>query len=147
MSFSEIPIRQNGLDQLIEASWFNTIRTKLVEVFGSGGYIFVQALQPLIAAATITVDADAIKAFIPVVGSGGAVTINSLPFTNLHGFSSGKEIILMGTDDVNTVKILSNDSDEGFILNGSSVTLKKWNKLTVMYYAQDKRFIELSRNF
>ena len=145
--FGDIPDRQNGIDQLIEASWFNTIKTKLVEAFGTGGYIFVQSVQSKLDAETINVDATAFKPFIPLVGNGGPVTLNSLPFTAGHGFNDGKEIILMGTDNTNTVKLVSNDAAEGLILNGQSVTLEKWNKISLMYYANENRFIELERNF
>lgn len=34
MSFSDIPVRSNS--QTVDASWWNTIRTALVNVFGSG---------------------------------------------------------------------------------------------------------------
>ena len=110
--FQDIPERQNGIDQLIEASWFNTIRTKLIEAFGLGAYIFVQSVQSLSGGAEITTEETAFKPFIPVVGDGGAVTLSVTPFGSSHGFGNGKEIVIMGTDDTNTVKLLSNNADE-----------------------------------
>lgn len=147
MSFGEIPIRQNGIDQLIEASWFNTIRTKLIEAFGAGAYMKVQSTQSLDDNDELTVDPTAFKPFIPVVGNGAAVTLSNLPFGNPHTFEDGKEFVIMGTDDTNTVKLLSNDVADGLILNGQSVTLKKYHKINVMWWAEGQRFVELERNF
>ena len=145
--FGDIPTRENGIDQLIEASWFNTIRTKLIEAFGSGAYILVQDLQLLNDDDELTVDSTAFKPFIPVAGNGGPVILNSLPFSLTHGFQNGKEIIIMGTSDADSVELVSNDTAEGLILNGQSVTLKAWHKITLMYYETGNRFIELERNF
>lgn len=145
--FGDIPVRENGIDQLIEASWFNTIRTKLIEAFGSGAYILVQATQTKDNGDTISTDETAFKPFVPLVGNGGAVTLNSLPFGSPHAFQDGKEIILMGTDDTNTVKLLSNDAADGLMLNGASVTLKRFHKISLMWWAEGDRFIELERNF
>lgn len=145
--FGDIPERKNGIDQLIEASWFNTIRTKLIEAFGAGAYIVIQDVQTKADDDEITLDDKAFKPFVPMIGDAAPVTLNALPFGVSHTIQSGKEIVLMGTDNINTVKLLSNDNDEGLILNGASVTLKKWNKITVMYYHHEKRFIELERNF
>lgn len=145
--FAGIPIRQNGIDQLIEASWFNTIRTKLIEAFGSGAYIKVQTTQTIAASGTFTVDEEAFKPFIPVVGDGGPVTMSNLPFGSPTPFQDGKEIIIMGTSDTNTVTLVSNNAADGLILNGAQVTLKQYNKINLMYWAEGGRFIELERNF
>lgn len=145
--FGDIPVRTNGIDQLIDASWFNTIRQKLVEAFGTGAYIFVQDLQVVDDGDTISVEDAAFKPFIPLAGDGAPVTLNVLPFTNDPGFQNGKEIILFGNDDVNTVKLVSNDAAKGLILNGKSATLRKYCKITLMYYETLDRFIELERNF
>lgn len=145
--FGDIPIRKNGIDQLIEASWFNTIRTKLIEAFGLGAYIVVQDVQARLDAEEIYIDPKAFKPLVPLVGDGGAVTLSNLPFGAVHEVQSGKEIVLMGTDDVNTVTLVSNDADEGLVLNGQSVVLRNYHKITLMYYHHTKRFIELERNF
>lgn len=147
MAFSDIPIRQNGKDHLIYAEWFNTLRTELVNAFGSGGYIKEQAPQVLDNDAEIVLDAVAFKPMVLISGNAAAVTANALPFGAAHGFTGGKEIIIMGLDDTNTVELLSNDSDEGLILNGSSVTLKKWHTLKLLYVENQKRFLETFRNF
>jgi len=145
--FGDIPIRKNGIDQLIEASWFNTIRTKLIEAFGSGAYIVVQDVQTLNDNDFIAVDPLAFKPMIPVIGDGALVTLNSLPFTATPGFQSGKEIVVMGTSNDFPVKLVTNDVANGLILNGASVTLKKWNTITLIYYPHEERIFELTRNF
>ena len=147
MAFGDIPIRQNGFDHIVDASWWNTIRTELVNAFGAGAYIFVQTTQTLDNGDTISLEPTAFKPFVPVVGNGGPVTINAIPFTLLHARKNGAEIVLMGTDDANSVTISHNDSDEGFILNGATATLKKWHKISFIYLESLKRFVELERNF
>ena len=145
--FGDIPERQNGIDQLIEASWFNTIRTKLIAAFGSGAYIKVQDVQTVADDDTLVIDTEAFKPFVPVIGDGALATLNILPFGATPGFQAGKEIIIMGTSDAFPVKIFSNDVANGILFNGVSVTLKKWNKVTLMYYPHEQRIVELSRNF
>lgn len=147
MAFGDIPIRQNGFDHQVDASWWNSIRTELVNAFGNGAYIFVQSLQTLADTDTISLEPTAFKPFVPVVGDGAAVTINTIPFTLLHERKDGAEIVLMGTDDTNTVTLSHNDSDEGFILNGATATLRKWHKISFVYLETEKRFLEISRNF
>lgn len=147
MAFGDIPIRQNGFDHIVDASWWNTIRTELVNAFGSGAYIFVQSTQSIINGGTITLEPAAFKPFVPVVGDGGPVNLNTIPFTFLHERKNGAEIVLMGTDDINTVTISHNDNDEGFILNGATAVLKKWHKISFIYLENLKRFVELERNF
>lgn len=140
MAFGDIPVRQNGIDQLIEAAWFNTIRTELVNAFGSGGYIAEASLQSLAAGATITLDANAFKPMVPVESTGGAVTLSGTPFGASPGFSGGKEIILVGTDDTNYPVIEHNDASAGFYLNGK-IELKKGVMVLVTYVEAIDRFL------
>lgn len=79
------------------------------------------------------------------IGDGGAVTLNSLLFSNQP--VDGTLITIIGQDDTNTVTITSNDVQYGQILNGSSVTLAKGYSLQFFYDAGLERFIEISRNF
>jgi len=139
-SFNEIPVRQNGKDHLIQASWFNVIRTKLVEAFGTGGYILEQDPQTVVASGEITYDAVAFKPLIPLEGDGGPVTLSNTPFGTTHGFFGGKEIILLGSSDTNTVTLEVNDIDEGIISNGK-IVLTKYDQVILIYNANLKRFI------
>ncbi len=140
MAFADIPIRQNGLDHIIEAAWFNTIRSNLIVAFGSGGYIAVASDQVIAASGTFSFDAEAYKPLLPCSGDGGAVTSSSTPFGTSHGFQSGKEIILLGLSDTNTVTLESNDIDEGVISNGK-IILSKYEQVILIYNASLKRFI------
>ena len=62
MAFSDIPVRANG--EKIEASWFNTIRTELLNFFGGNVNNISANYQVLAADYLILVDA-----------SGGSVTL------------------------------------------------------------------------
>lgn len=138
--FSDIPVRENGKDFFITATWFNTIRTKLIEAFGSGGYIKVQADQFVTSLGEITVDPTGFKPLIPISGSGGAVITSSTPFGVTHGFASGKEIVLLGLSDTDLVTLEVNDIDEGIISNGK-IVLSKYKQVTLIYNSNLKRFI------
>ena len=139
--FADIPERQNGIDQLIDASWFNTIRTKLVEAFGSGGYIFEQDAQTKDNGDEISVEPTAFKPLIPLQGNGGAVTLSSTPFGTTHGFGGGKEIILMGLDDTNLVTIEINDVPGGVIAPGK-IVLSRFEMVILIYVAALDRFVK-----
>lgn len=138
--FLDIPERKNGIDQLIEASWFNTIRTKLIEAFGTGGYIKVLDPVILTTGASLAIDATAFKPLYQVESDGGAVVISSTPFGVAHGFTSGKEIVLLGLSDVNTVTIEPQDVPGGFISNGK-VVLTKFVQVIYIYNGNLDRFI------
>lgn len=140
MAFSDIPIRFNGKDFLVDASWWNTIRTELVAAFGSGGYIAVAADQLITNGGEITVDELAFKPLLPMSGDGGAVVTSSTPFGTSHGFANGKEIILLGLDDTNSVTLEVNDIDEGIISKGK-IVLTKYDQVILIYNSNLKRFI------
>lgn len=143
MAFGDIPIRVNNKDMFIDAAWFNSIRTELINAFGTGGYIFEQVLQSKTAGSTITVDSVAFKPLIPLVGNGGPVTLSLTPFGTSHGFQGGKEIILMGTSDTNTVTIEVDATDttlESVASNGK-IVLGKYNMVTLIYSDTLNRFV------
>ena len=140
--FSDIPVRENGEDFFVVAEWFNTIRTKLVNAFGLGGYIAVAADQTIAASAEFVIaDAEAFKPLLPVSGSGGAVTTSTTPFGTAHGFQSGKEIVLLGLDDTNTVTLTVNDIAGGFISSRGQLVLTKYKQAIVIYNLTLDRFI------
>jgi len=140
MSFSDIPIRINGKDHLIDASWWNTIRTELILAFGSGGYIFEESAQTILGAGEIVYTSTAFKNLIPMEGNGGAVTISDTPFGTAHGFTGGKEVILMGTSDTNTITINTTDVPSGIISNGK-IVLTRFSQVILIYNAALDRFI------
>lgn len=139
MAFGNIPIRENGKDYLISAEWFNSIRTELLAAFGTAGYVKESTLQSITAGGTIPFDADAFKPMINVQGNAAAVTTSTTPFGLSHGFTGGKEIILVGNNDTNSVTLEVNDIDEGFVGNGK-VVLTKNSIVCLIYNATLKRF-------
>jgi len=140
MSFGDIPVRENGEDFLVSAEWFNSIKYELVAAFGTGGYIKVEADQLIASAGEVSFDPATFKPLFPISGNGGAVVASSTPFGTSHGFQSGKEIILLGLSDANTVTFEVNDIDEGFISNGK-VVVGRFEQVIYIYNATLKRFI------
>lgn len=140
MSFNDIPIRENGKGNFIFASWFNTIRTELINAFGSGGYI--KEMPPAVVAngAEIQLDPTGFKPMANIAGDGGAVTVSSTPFGVGHGFTGGKEIILVGTSDTEPVTLEVNDIDDGIVANGK-IILTKYSIACFVYNSNLKRFI------
>lgn len=145
-TFSEIPVRENGIDQIVDASWWNTIRTALVQNIGDTSYFNVQDTQTLASAATIAVDANAYAQFLRVQGDGASVTLSNTPF-GTGTFNDGKLYTLLGLDNTNTVRINFNDAAKGCILNGEFVVLRRWYSITFLYLEEQDRFIEVNRNF
>ena len=144
--FADIPIRENGEDQFMDASWWNTIRTKLIEAFGTGGYVLEMAPQVIAAAGEVTIDPTAFKPMALVSGDSGAVTVSQTPFGVAHGFSGGKEVIICGDSlsEANSVTFESNDIDEGIHMNGK-VVITRGVSLSLIYIASEKRFYRKER--
>lgn len=142
MAFSDIPQRLNGVDQLIDASWFNTIKSELVSAFGSGGYIAVEPGQDVSSLGELTYSATSFKPLLQVQGDGGAVTTSSTPFGTSHGFTDGKEIVVIGLSDTNTVTIPENDITDGVVnAGGGDITLERYSYVLFIYNATLERFI------
>jgi hypothetical protein len=57
----------------------------------------------------------------------------------------GAELIVMGTNNTNTVTFTLNDADYGCLINGSA-TLTLGKMIVLIYNKPLKRFIEKSRN-
>lgn len=142
MAFADIPIRINDHDFSVSAEWFNTIRSELVQAFGQGGYIAVETLQSVPSLGEFTYSAVSFKPLLQVQGSGGPVTTSTTPFGTSHGFSDGKEIILIGLSDSNPVTLEVNDIDNGFFNNGK-VILTKGDMITLIWLDTPKRFFKL----
>lgn len=142
MAFGDIPVRENDYDQLIDASWFNTIRSELLSAFGAGGYITVEAAQNVAASAQFTFSTVSFKPLLQVQGDGGPVITSSTPFGTSHGFGDGKEIVLLGLDDTNTVTLEVNDIAGGIISNGK-IVLSRFSQVLLIYNATLDRFIRL----
>lgn len=145
-TFSEIPIRENDIDLLIDASWWNTIRTSLIQNIGDASYFKVPDTQTLADASTISVDANAYAQLLRVQGNAAPVTLSNTPF-GTGTFNNGKLYTITCLDNTNTVRLNFNDAAKGLILNGEFVVLKRWHSITFLYLEEQDRFIEINRNF
>lgn len=140
MAFGDIPQRENGKDFIIKAEWFNTIKTELVNAFGSGGYIKETALQTISDGGTFTKDSTAFKEMMNIESDGGVVSTADAPFGTSHGFSGGAEVILVGTSDTNVVEIPVRDVAGGFIGKGK-IILSRFEVAVLVYNANLDRFL------
>ena len=139
MAFGDIPIRENDIDSLITAEWFNTIREELLNAFGSGGYVKETALQTIGAGGTFTKDATAFKEMMNVQSDGGVKIMSATPFGASHDYTAGAEIILVGNSDSAVLEIEVNDIDEGFVGNGK-IVLSNNEVIVLIYNGLHKRF-------
>lgn len=146
MDFTDIPVRQNGKDHNIDASWWNTIRTKLINNFDNGGQFKPVATQSLANGGFISIQTDSPSQILRVQGDGAAITLSSNPL-GTENLVDGRVYSILGVSDTNTVQIDFSDSAKGVILNGLSVVLKKWYKIDLVYLETEDRFLELGRNF
>jgi hypothetical protein len=99
----------------------------------SGGVVLTPTgVQTLAAANLIAVAAGKVK----VAGSGGAVTMTSTPTVAL-GTADGQEVLVMGTDDANTVTLQDNGSLAGskLRLGAASRLLKKGSSIRLSWDA------------
>ena len=78
---------------------------------------------------------------IPLAGDGAARTASTTPFGTTHGFISGKEIILLGTNDTNTLTLEVNDIAGGFISTRGKLVLSKFKQAVIIYNSSLDRFI------
>lgn len=140
MAFSDIPNRTNNIDSNIEAEWFNVIKSELIAAFGSGGYIVENSLQTLSSGAEITVISTQFKPLIPVESDGGEVVLSTTPFGTSHGFGGGREVLLLGTSDVNYPVIEVNDIQDGLYNNGK-IKLTKGVLVKLIYSSTLERFL------
>lgn len=85
------------------------------------------------------------RRMLKVSGSAAAQTASTTPFGATPP-TDGVVIILMGTDNTNTLTITHNDIDDGCILNGDA-TLGLNDKITLVYDDTSSRYREQSRNF
>lgn len=108
------------------------------------GLVNVQATETLAGGGQIDLDTDYKNFVIPVESSGGAVTMNALPFGS-ESWQDGSVVRLIGTSSSDTVQIDNNDVADGIILNGS-IILEQYMVLTLVYISSLGRWIEIGRN-
>lgn len=110
-----------------------------------GKLIFVvNANQALVAANDIDITDNTV---IQVSGSGGAVTLTSIP-TIVDGVD-GQILILVGTDDTNTLKVQDDGNLAGSNLKlsgGVDFTLGQGDTLNLMFHSDTADWVELSRS-
>lgn len=126
MAFSDIPIRINNKLQYVTAEWWNTIRSELIAAFGTGGYISEAAPQTISSLGEITDDPAAFKPMLPISGDGGAVTAAAAPFGVSHGFTGGKELVIIGDalSETNPVTFEPADTPGGIYMQGKFVVTR-----------------------
>lgn len=100
-------------------------------------------LQSLVAADSITHPPDTVE----VAGNGGAVTLTSVP-TISNGYA-GERLLIIGTDDTNTVALQDESSLTGSNLqlnSGLTFTLGNGDSLNLVYSKTVGAWCEISRS-
>jgi len=100
--------------------------------------------QLIAASGAIALDLKKQSQIIPVAGDAGAQVMAALPFGS-DTWTNGQKVILIGTDDTNTVRINHNDVSNGVVLNGD-IILKKYMIIELLYLTVLGRWIEVRRN-
>lgn len=94
----------------------------------------------------ITLDVISMHQIRKVSGTGGAAILDVQPFGVVIQPLEGTIIVLVGTNDTNTIKFLHNDAQYGCWLNGDA-TLSRGDILQLYYDSSLERYVEIGRNF
>lgn len=140
-TFSTLTAGNSLILRLIDNSTSNGTWAVL-STAAAGGIYSVVTTQTIAGGGTVTLTTAAAQ-YIPVAGSGGAVTLSTTPFASNP--SDGTQITLEGTSNTNTVSLTNNDANGGVILNGD-VTLGQYDTITLVYRQSLLRFVETGRN-
>jgi hypothetical protein len=80
---------------------------------------------------------------IPIQSGSGEVLTAAIALSGVP--MAGMMIKLIGLSDTNYVKLVSNDTDEGLILNGDCLLLR-FTTITLEYWSGLDRWVEVCRN-
>lgn len=94
----------------------------------------------------LTLNEYSTRQLLVLQGATMAVTLDLQPFGTSVFPVNGSEIILMGYDNTNTVRVNHNDSQYGCLLNGDAI-LQKGFMIGLIYDETLERYIERTRNF
>ena len=108
---------------------------------GGGGALVVTSAQTISAGGTVTTSTVNPRQLRYVVSSGGFLDLSLTPFGNVGGWADGTEIILIGTNDDNTLRIQFNDANYGVVGNFSELILTKNMKATLIWDNTNLRWI------
>lgn len=123
--------------------FFHELLNSIYQLFVFAAEFGASGTQSITAAGGVTY----IKRITRVVGSGGSVTVTATP--SIAAIEDGKEIIIQGTHDTNTV-VLQDESglaNSGLALaGGANFTLGKGDTLHLTYSAVDSKYYEIARS-
>lgn len=107
---------------------------------GAGGFV-VSTTQSVNSGGTITTTTTDSQQMRPVAGNGGSQAASTTPFGNSGGWKDGTEILLVGTDDANSLILTNNDANYGLVGNFSTIELTKhvtarcvWNNTLLRWF-------------
>lgn len=138
-------IPQSILKDPESAAFVKELIDSLYQVFFFASQFSASLTQSITAAGGITYT----NRIMRVQGSGGAVTVTATPSVAVAAITDGKELIIQGDSDTNTV-LLQDESalpNSGLALaGGANITLGKGDTLYLTYDEGDSKYYEVSRS-
>lgn len=107
---------------------------------GGGGFV-VSSTQTVSASGDITSTTTDQRQQRPVVGNATQTAASTTPFGTTGGWKNGTEILLIGTDDENSVILTFNDAAKGLVGNFSEIELTKYKTALCVYNSTLDRWI------
>jgi hypothetical protein len=123
--------------------FFRSLVNSIFQIFSAQAEFGASDTKNITAAGGITYT----KRITRVQGSGGAITVTATP--SVKPISDGKEIIIQGDSDANTVTLKDESglANSGLALaGGANVTLGKGDTLHLLYDEGDGKYYEISRS-
>lgn len=108
---------------------------------GGGGYTVTTATQSVAGAGSITTTTTDPRQLRPVAGASGAQVASLTPFGAGGGWKDGTEVLLIGTDDANTLTLTYNDAANGLVGNFSTIELTNYLSVVCVWNATLSRWI------
>lgn len=109
---------------------------------GGGGYTVTATPEGIAAGAAVTNTQTDVRQLRPVVGGSSAPQVASLtPFGTSGTWKDGTEIMLIGTDDTNSVTLTYNDAANGLVGNFSTIELTKFMSVVCVWNNNLSRWI------
>jgi hypothetical protein len=108
---------------------------------GGGGYTVTTVAQAITAAGSITTSTTDPRQLRTVLGSSGPQTASLTPFGTGGGWKDGTEVLLIGTDDTNSLTLTNNDASKGLVGNFSTIELTKYMSVVCVWDATLDRWI------
>lgn len=142
--WDDIPDRQDG--PFVRASWFNSIKNKMKELFGVNSWFYINADETLGAGGQITIANAKWAQEVHITSTTGHVDLALLPFGNAFDLPDRSIIRIWGDSAAgNSLTLKYNDNDYGYIGKGD-MRVEGGDCITLVWFKNKLRFRDASRN-